>query len=56
MDPVDWDSAEMEVIDRVGSILATTVVDLCDDNKSQWCGQDACNSCRNFCWSAYDDC
>ena len=28
VDPKDWDSAEMEAIDGVGSILATTVVDL----------------------------
>ena len=26
--PEDWDSAEMEAIDRVGSVLATAVVDL----------------------------
>ena len=28
VDPKDWDSAEMEAIDGVGSILATTAVDL----------------------------
>ena len=28
VDPEDWDSAEMEAIDEVGSILATTSVDL----------------------------
>ena len=55
VDPEDWDSAEMEAIGGLGSVLATAAVDLYD-NKSQWCGQDACNSCRNFCWSAYDDC
>ena len=28
VDPEDWDSAEMEAIDRVGSVSATTAVDL----------------------------
>ena len=28
VDPEDWDSAGMEAIGEVGSILATTVVDL----------------------------
>ena len=28
VDPEDWDSAEMEAIGGVGSILATTVIDL----------------------------
>ena len=56
VDPKDWDLAEMEAIGGVGSILAITAVDCCDDNKFQWCGQDACNSCRTFCWSTCDDC
>ena len=36
--PEDWDSAEMEGIGRVDSVLATATVDCCDGNKSQWCG------------------
>ena len=28
VDPEDWDSVEMEGINRVGSVLATTAVDL----------------------------
>ena len=28
VDPEDWDSAEMEAIGRVGSVLATAAVDL----------------------------
>ena len=28
MDPEDWDSAEMEAIGKVGSVLATATVDL----------------------------
>ena len=34
MDPEDWDSAEMEAIDGVGSILATAVVDLLKKNET----------------------
>ena len=34
VDPEDWDSAEMEAIDRVGSILATAVVDLLKKNET----------------------
>ena len=28
VDPEDWDSAEMEAIGGVGSVLVTTIVDL----------------------------
>ena len=34
VDPEDWDSAEMEAIDGVGSILATAVVDLLKKNET----------------------
>ena len=44
VDPEDWNSVEMEAIGEVGSVLATAAVDLLDNNKSQWYGQDTCNS------------
>ena len=34
VDPEDWDSAEMEAIDGVGSILAIAVVDLLKKNET----------------------
>ena len=34
VDPEDWDSAEMEVIDGVGSILVTAAVDLLKKNET----------------------
>lgn len=57
VDLEDLDFDEMEAIDSIGLVLATSKEQqiCCDDIKSQYCGQDVCNNCKIVCWIVSND-
>lgn len=57
VDLEDLDFDEMEVIDSIGLVLATSKEQqiYCDDIKSQYYGQNVCNNCKIVCWIVGND-